>query len=92
MPKAKQKLGTREENIEELKRLQEMYASLPPGKKKAMQKPMQDRMKILQDAIDGPKSTGGFVSFMQTLVTVILVILVALGLGFFGVSYFVRAG
>ena len=41
MPKAKQKLGTREENIEELKRLQEMYKTLPPGKKKAMQKPMQ---------------------------------------------------
>ena len=90
--KAKQKLGTREENIEELKRLQEMYRTLPPGKKKAMQKPLQDRMKILQDAIDGPKSSGAFVSFLQTVITVILIVLVALGLGFFGISYLVRAG
>lgn len=88
--KANKNLGTREQNIEELKRLQEMYKTLPPGKKKAMQKPMQDRMKVLEDAINGPKTTGAFVSFLQTAVTVLVVILLALGLGFFGISYLVR--
>ena len=87
-PKSKPKLGSREENIQELKRLQEMYNALPPGKKKAMQKPIQERMDQLNAAINS--GGGAVVSALQTIVLVVLVAIIALGLGFFGISYYVR--
>lgn len=85
---AKPKLGSREENIQELKRLQEMYNALPPGKKKAMQKPIQERINQLNAAIN--KGGGGAVSALQTVVLIALVAIIALGIGFFGISYYVR--
>lgn len=75
----------------ELKRLQMMYEKLPPEKKKTNRAHMQKRMDELTDAINGksskPASGGGAMGAVQMTLLIVLASVVALGAGFFGVSY-----
>lgn len=83
------KKRSREENIREMERLKEMYRRLPPEKQKAARAHMQSRMDELQAAINGSggrgKSKG--MGMTQTILLVLLAAVVALGAGFFGVSF-----
>lgn len=83
---------SKEDNIRELKRLQAMYARLPPDKQKAARPHMQKRIDELQDAIQGrkPKNAEGL-SGLQTALLVLLAAVVAVGIGFFGVTYFAQS-
>lgn len=81
---------SRDDNIREMRRLQEMYRRLPPEKQKAARAHMQGRLDQLQAAIDG-RSGGGRKSagmgMAQTILLVLLAAVVALGAGFFGVAF-----
>lgn len=85
---------SKQDNIRELRRLQEMYNRLPDDKKRSMRSHMQARINELNAAIAGGGAVRGggdgakaAISLIQTLLLIVLVCLVALGAGFFGVSY-----
>lgn len=81
------------ENLEELRSLKATYDKLPDHKKAAQRPWMQKRMNELQSAINDKNRKGGTdFSLLQTALLVVLVALVALGLGFFGVTYFAQSG
>lgn len=84
------KRRSREENVREMQRLQAMYQRLPPEKQKAARAHMQARLNDLQAAIDGKasrrRSSGGLTG-LQTALIVLLAAIVALGIGFFGVTF-----
>ncbi|KJS37564.1 MAG: hypothetical protein VR70_12375 [Rhodospirillaceae bacterium BRH_c57] len=74
-------------------RLQAMYQRLPPDKQKAARVHMQARINELQDAINGKvkvKPRSGM-SLMQTVIVVLLASLVAVALGFFGVTFMAKS-
>lgn len=96
---SKPKGRSKEENVRELRRLQEMYNRLPPDKKKSMRPHMQARIDQLNAAISGGGSGGGggrssggsaMVNTLTTILLAVLIALVALGAGFFGVSYLMK--
>lgn len=81
---------TKEENLREIRRLHEMYNRLPPDKQKAMRPHMQSRIDKLNAAIAGldrKASKSPLMGLVQGVLLATLVGLIALGAGFFGVSY-----
>lgn len=87
------KTRSREENVREMARLQSMYQRLPPDKQRAARAHMQARINELQDAINGKgkgKSGGGGMSLMQTVMIVLVASVVAVALGFFGVTFMAK--
>lgn len=90
---AVQKGRSREDCELELRRLQSMYAKLPPDKQAVHRPHMQARIDALIKEINGgggKKSKKGS-GIVQTLLLIVLACAVALGAGFFGVTYFMRA-
>lgn len=91
MSKAKNR--SKQENQLEMQRLRTMYDRLPDDKKAAQHAHMQKRMTELQDAINGKgpgKSAGQGLTLLQTMLLVVLFGVVALALGFFGVTYLAK--
>ncbi len=87
------KTRSRDDNVRELARLQSMYQRLPPEKQKAARGHMQARINELQDAINGKgktKAGGGGMSVLQTVMIVLLASVVAVALGFFGVTFMAK--
>ncbi len=85
------------ENQLEMARLRKMYDRLPPDKKASAHAHMQKRMNELQSAIAGTggrpaKSGGSDFSTLQMALLVVLFGIVAIGVGFFGVTYLVQPG
>ncbi|GAB3457053.1 hypothetical protein [Insolitispirillum peregrinum] len=83
---------SREDCELELRRLQAMYSKLPPEKQAVHRAHMQARIDALIREINGEtgkKKKGG--GMMQTLLLIVLACVVALGAGFFGITYFMRA-
>jgi hypothetical protein len=84
----KKKKRSREEHELELRRLKAMYAALPSAKQAVHRPHMQARIDKLVKAIneDGKpvKRSGGM---MQTIMLSLLVCVLALGAGFFAVTY-----
>lgn len=81
---------SKEDNIREIRRLHEMYNRLPPDKQKAMRPHMQARIDKLNSAISGIERKAGkspVMGMIQGVLLAALVGLIALGAGFFGVSY-----
>lgn len=90
---ANPKARTVEENLAELRSLKATYEKLPDHKKAAQRPWMQKRMTELQNAINDKNRKGGAdFSLLQTALLVVLVGVVALGLGFFGVTYLAKGG
>ncbi|MFA7432006.1 MAG: hypothetical protein WCZ23_17765 [Rhodospirillaceae bacterium] len=88
---ANPKTRSREDNITEMARLQNMYKRLPPDKQKAAHKHMQRRLDELQAAINGKKvKSGKGMGLMQTVLIVLLASVVAVALGFFGVTFLAK--
>lgn len=80
----------------ELARLKEMYRRLPPDKQQANREHFQRKVDRLTDAINGKvpaarKKSSGAVGVMQLVVIILLVSVVALAAGFFGVTYFTKS-
>lgn len=91
---ASPKTRSREENIREMQRLQAMYQRLPPDKQRAAHAHMQARLNELNIAINGRsggRSGGGF-GLAQTVLIVVLACVVAVGIGFFGVTFIAQSG
>lgn len=83
---------TREDHLTELRRLQMMYDKLPPEKQKTNRVHMQKRMDELNSLINGKpaKSASAGMGMVQMILLVVLASVVALGAGFFGVSYLAK--
>lgn len=84
------------ENQRELRRLQQLYSSLPPEKRQAQEPHLRKRMQELVDAINGGsraqarRGGGGFVDALSKGALWAAVMLAVLAAGFFGVMTFTR--
>lgn len=85
---------TAAENQRELRRLQQIYAALPPEKRQAQEPHMRKRMQELVDAINAAGRAagggGGLVESLSRGAMWVALMLAVLAAGFFGVMTFAR--
>lgn len=86
---------TRQDNVRELRRLQQMYASLPPEKRAAQEPHLRKRMQELTEAINGGNGGGAsgggdLVDMLSKGALWLAVMLAVLGVGFFGIMTLAR--
>lgn len=80
---------SRAENLTEYRRLQKLYASLPPEKRAAQEPHIRKRMSELAKALEASKRTGYLDGLSKGLLWVALMLAV-LGIGFFGIMTLAR--
>lgn len=90
MAAAQKRKKSREEYELELRRLKAMYAALPPEKQAVHRAHMQARMDVIVKAINGKGGGRRSNGLLETVSLVLLISVLALGAGFFGVTYLAR--